>query len=111
MWRFALAALFVCVTTAAQANEGGAQRAEQIAAILGLQPLVHRIASLGPAASTEEKLEALQLRDEVLAELDGVSLTIDATLARLQGEAFKSTSARTAINDRYQRRVTTLHLA
>jgi len=66
------------------------ERAEQIAVIFGLQPLVERLERAEPPTSLESRLERMELRDDVLSALqeDRADMLADvrACVARLKGE-------------------------
>jgi hypothetical protein len=109
--RFRTIAVAVLLAGAAHADEHAlSPRAQQIASILGLEPLLERIAELA-ASPNPTLLEFLRLRQDALIELEEVSLMIEATQAGLQQEESASTSARSFVNDRYESSVSTWNIA
>lgn len=80
--------------------EVAAARARQMAQILGLEPLVARIERAPAGGGLEATVERLQLRDDVLAELQRASVLIDATLAQLQAEHAAAAGAQAFGEDR-----------
>jgi hypothetical protein len=88
-----------------------AARSRQIAAILGLEPVIERIASAPSGGGLEATLERLQLRDDILAELQRISLLINATVAQLEEEHAAATTAQSYVENGYTRAVASWNIA
>jgi hypothetical protein len=109
--RVRLIAVAVLIACVARADEHAlSPRAQQIASILGLEPLLERIAELA-ASPNPTMLEFLKLRQDALIELEEVSLMIEATQAGLQQEEFSTSSARSFVNDHYESAVSTWNIS
>jgi len=109
--RLRYVAVAVLLACAARADEHAlTPRSQQIASILGLEPLLEHIAELA-ANPNPTLLEFLKLRQDALIELEEVSLMIEATQAGLQQEESSTSSARSFVNDHYESSVSTWNIA
>jgi hypothetical protein len=110
---FVVVALAASVAASAEQRspDVAAARSRQMAAILGLEPLIERIASAPSGGGLEATLERLQLRDDVLAELQRISLLINATLAQLEEEHAAAASAQSFVEDGHTRAVASWNIA
>lgn len=111
----AVVVIGLAASAAARAGEHApevvATRTRQMAAILGLEPVLARIESAPSGGDLEATLERLQLRDDVLADLTRISLLINATLAQLEEEHAAATSAQSFVENRHTRAVASWNIA
>ena len=94
-----------------RAPEVAAARSRQIAAILGLEPILDRIANAPSAGGLEATLQRLQLRDDILAELQRITVLIDATIAQIEQEQAAAAGAQSFVEDRHTRSVASWNIA
>jgi hypothetical protein len=112
LWVAVLLALVESTATAtALTPEQRATRLEQLATIFEVRPLLDRLAEAPAGSSTEAQLVRLRLRDDALSNLDRITLTIGATVARIEQEEFRTVNARSAFDSRHTRSILTWSLA
>jgi hypothetical protein len=107
---FALAAS-TSVGAEERSPEIAAARSRQIAVILGLESFLERVESAPSGTRLEDRLDRLQLRDEMLSELQRLSFLIDATVARIEQEHSAAAGARSFLEGGYTRAVTNWNIA
>jgi hypothetical protein len=103
-------ALLILAVSIAAAEEPAA-RSRQIAAILGLEPVIERIESAPAGGGLEAILERLELRDDTLAELQHVDLLISVALALIDQEQSAAASAQSIIAERHDHSVASWNIA
>jgi hypothetical protein len=111
-----VAVLLVAVSCATVARadpgeEADAARARDLAAVLGLAPLLERIVHAKPPASPEESLARVSAVEQAIVALSRAGLTLDAMLARLQREEFAAENAYDVLEDRHEDSLTRWNIA
>jgi hypothetical protein len=94
-----LAIVIVLVLPLAAAAEGLPPRVAFTVEVLGLKPALLRLRDAPSGGSVEDQLAELRARQDLLVELDRLSLVIDSTIARLQREQVECESVRGLLDD------------
>jgi hypothetical protein len=111
--RVAVLLLALSCATAAHADPvepTDSARAWQIAAVLGLDPIIERIRHAPPPGSPDESMAQLRATERVIVGLSRAALTMDATLARLQHEESEARTVHDLLEDHHEDAVTRLDI-
>lgn len=84
---------------------------EQISQLARLTPLIARLKELAAHPSSESSVQALYVRQMILERVTGVSLQVDATIARIEGEAAQANEYRNMLSERRDRLENRLNLS
>lgn len=84
---------------------------EQISELVGLTPLLNRLKALGSKGDSENMLQTLYLRQQILERVTGTSLQVDATIARIDGEVAQANEYRNVLSEQRDRTENRLNLA
>jgi hypothetical protein len=88
-----------------------AERARQVATILGLQALLESSEAAPSTDKSTETLARMRQRVDALLAIERVSLQIDGALARLEREQFAAANARDVLNNHSTRAATNWNIA